>query len=90
LVGLLNCTVMIWLYASLRPMYGVGTKTALITAAFGVVWIFSMFVNMANLGLLPLRLAVVEASFEAIEIPIAMMIGAVVYEGGVQPAPETG
>jgi hypothetical protein len=90
LVGLLNCTVMIWLYASLRPMYGVGTKTALITAAFGVAWVLSMFINVANLGLLPPRLAMVEAAFESIEIPLAMMIGALVYEGRQEIAAAAG
>jgi hypothetical protein len=81
---------MIWLYASLRPMYGVGTKTALITAAFGVAWVLSMFINVANLGLLPPRLAMVEAAFESIEIPLAMMIGALVYEGRQEIAAAAG
>jgi hypothetical protein len=90
LVGLLNCIVMIWIYASLRPMYGVGTKTALITAAFGVVWILSMFVNITNLGLLPARLALIEGTFEAVEVPLAMLIGALVYEGRNEPASATG
>jgi hypothetical protein len=89
LVGLLNCIVMIWIYASLRPMYGVGTKTALITAAFGVVWILSMFVNITNLGLLPARLALIEGTFEAVEVPLAMLIGALVYEGRNEPASAT-
>jgi len=81
-VALFNCAILIWLYASLRPMYGVGTKAALITSAFVIAWIFSMFVNLTNIGLLPPRLTFVEAVFEAIEFPIAMIVGAGVYEGG--------
>lgn len=80
-IGLLNCTLLIWLYASLRPMYGVGTRTALITSAFGVIWGFSLFVNFINLGIFPLRLGLIEGVFEAIEFPIAMLAGAAVYEG---------
>jgi hypothetical protein len=80
-IALVNCTLMIWLYASLRPMYGVGTKTALITSAFGVIWVFSLFINLINLGLFPLKLGLIEATFEAIEFPIAMMAGASIYEG---------
>jgi hypothetical protein len=80
-IALLNCTVMIWLYASLRPMYGVGTKTALITSAFGVFLGFSLFINFINLGLFPLKLGLMEAVFEAIEFPIAMIAGASIYEG---------
>jgi hypothetical protein len=49
-----------------------------------------MFTNVTNLGLLPPRLAVIEGAFEAIEIPIAMMIGALVYEGRQEAAPATG
>jgi hypothetical protein len=77
----LNCTILIWLYASLRPMYGVGTKTALITCAFGLAWIASVSVNITNLGLVPPRLALIEFFFEAIEFPISMFVGANVYEG---------
>ena len=80
-IAILNCTVLIWLYASLRPMFGVGTRTALITSAFCVVWGFSMFINFINLGLFPLKLGLIEAVFEAIEFPIAMMAGAAIYEG---------
>jgi hypothetical protein len=82
LIALLNATILIWLYASLRPMYGVGTKTALITCALGVTWGFSMAVNGINLGLFPLQAGLTEAVFELIEYPIAMLAGASVYEGG--------
>ena len=80
-IGLLNCIVLIWLYASLRPMYGVGTRTALITSAFGVIWGLSLFVNIINLGLIPARIGLIEAVFVTIELPIAMIAGATVYEG---------
>jgi hypothetical protein len=81
LVAIVNCMIMIWLYASLRPMYGVGTKTALIASAFFVIWVYSLFVNVVNLGLIPEKVAILEAVFESIEIPIAMLVGASVYEG---------
>lgn len=80
-IAILNCTILIWLYASLRPMYGVGTKTALITSAFGVILLVSLFVNFINLGLIPARVGLLEAVFVAIEFPLAMLVGAAVYEG---------
>ena len=80
LVSLVNCTLMIWIYASLRPMYGVGTKTALITSAFFIIWVYSMFINLTNLRLFPARLGLIEATFEAVELPIAMLAGAAIYE----------
>ena len=88
-IAILNCTILIWLYASLRPMYGVGTKTALITCAFGIVWMYSLFINLTNLGLFPPRLALLEAIFETIEFPLAMIVGAGVYEGTEKGIQET-
>ena len=79
-IALLNCTVMIWLYASLRPMYGVGTRTALITSAFGIILGLSVSINLINNGLIPLKLGLIEAVCEAIEFPIAMLAGAAIYE----------
>ena len=62
-------------------MYGLGARTALITSGFLIAWIVSLFFNLTNLGLLPPRLAMIETVFEVIEIPIAMIVGAGVYEG---------
>jgi hypothetical protein len=81
LIALINCTLFIWLYASLRPMFGVGTRTALITSAFGIIFVFSMTVNGINLGLFPARIGLVEWFYELIEFPLAMIAGALVYEG---------
>lgn len=89
-IAVVNCTIMIWLYASLRPMYGVGTKTALIASTFFIIWVYLLFVNLANLGLIPAKVAFLEAVFETIEIPIAMFVGAGVYEGQEKESPETG
>ena len=86
LIALLNCTLLIWLYASLRPMYGVGTKTALIASAFGVVFLLSLTINLVNLDLVPRRVGLMEAAFVAIELPIAMLVGASVYEGAEDKA----
>lgn len=88
-IALLSCTILIWLYASLRPMYGVGTRTALITSAFGVSFLLSLFINFINLGLLPARIGLIEAVFVAIEFPIAMIVGAGVYEGDEKRDRET-
>ena len=81
LLAVFQSTLVMWLYASLRPMYGVGTKTALITCAFGIAWMASNFITVTNLGLFPARLAFLEAASEVIEFPLAMIVGAAVYEG---------
>jgi hypothetical protein len=79
-IALLNSTLMIWLYASLRPMYGVGTRTALITWALGTIWVWSLTINLINLGFFPPMAGLVEAVYESIEFMIAMIVGAAVYE----------
>jgi hypothetical protein len=89
-LAIANCSILIWLYASLRPMYGVGARTALIASAFGIAWVLSIFVTLMNLGLIPLRLGLIEAAFEAVEFPIAMLVGAGVYEDRENAVPEPG
>lgn len=85
LIALINCTLLIWLYASLRPMFGVGTRTALITSAFGIIFSLTMTVNGINLGLVPPQVGLTEWIFEVIEFPLAMMAGSLVYEGISEP-----
>jgi hypothetical protein len=88
-LALLNTTLMMWLYASLRPMYGVGVRTALITSVFGLVLVLSLIANLVNLGLFPFRDGLIEAIFETIEFPIAMIVGAEIYEGKREEVRET-
>ena len=85
LIALMNCTLLIWLYASLRPMFGVGTRTALITSAFGIIFGFSMTINGINLGLFPPQVGLIEWVYELIEFPLAMLAGALAYEGASFP-----
>lgn len=80
-IAVLNCTLLVWLYASLRPMYGVGTRTALITSAMGIILGLTMTLNAINLGLYPAHIGMLEWVYEAIEFPLAMIAGAWVYEG---------
>jgi hypothetical protein len=81
-IALGNCFMMIWLYASLRPMFGVGTRTALIASAFVFVFVLAFELNYANLGLFAYRIALIEALNLIIELPLALIVGASVYESG--------
>jgi hypothetical protein len=85
LIALVNCTLLIWLYASLRPMFGVGTRTALITSALGIILGFSATINGINLGLFPPQVGLIEWVYEAIEFPLAMIVGAMAYEEAGDP-----
>jgi hypothetical protein len=81
-IALVNCVVLMWLYAGLRPMFGVGVRTALITSAFGITFVATYALNQANLGIVPTWIAVIELVYLVIELPLALMVGAWFYEGG--------
>jgi hypothetical protein len=81
-IATVSCLWMIWLYASLRPMFGVGPRTALITSAFVFIFFMVFELNYANLGYINFRMALLEALNLIIELPIALIAGAHVYESG--------
>jgi hypothetical protein len=81
-IALVNSIMMMWLYAALRPMFGVGPKTALIASGFAYAFIFFLGINFANLGFYPFEPALVELFAELIELPLALLVGAYIYEGG--------
>jgi hypothetical protein len=81
-IALVNCFMMIWLYASLRPMFGVGARTALIASAFVFVFVMAFELNYANLGFFPFKLVLIEAVSLFVELPLALIAGAQVYESG--------
>jgi hypothetical protein len=74
--------MLMWMYAALRPMFGVGPKTALIASGFAFSFIFSISINFANLRFYPVQPALIELFYQLIELPIAILVGAYYYEGG--------
>jgi hypothetical protein len=81
-IALVNCTLLTWLYAALRPMFGVGSRTALAASAFAFLFRSAFAFNGVNLGIYPLRIALIELGYQLVELPIAILAGARVYEGG--------
>jgi hypothetical protein len=79
-IALVNSTMMMWLYAALRPMFGVGVRTSLITSAFVFTFIAFYVVNQTNLGIFPIRISVIELVYLAVELPLALIAGAQFYE----------
>jgi hypothetical protein len=75
------CATLAWLYAALRLMFGVGTKTALITSAFSLFFLATFYFNFVNLGIIPLKIVLIDLGYSLIEIPIAITVGARAYEG---------
>jgi hypothetical protein len=79
-IAVLNSTILMWLYAALRPMFGVGVRTALITSFFVFVFMVAFSINMINLGVFPWEVGLLEDIYLLIELPLAMIVGARFYE----------
>jgi hypothetical protein len=82
LIVLVSCMMVMWLYAALRPMFGVGTKTALVTSIFVLTFISAYAINETNLGLFPIQITLIQLLYWVIELPLAVIVGAYYYEAG--------
>jgi hypothetical protein len=78
---------LVWLYAAVRPRFGPGPKTAVITglAVWFVVW-FLGFGGTVIGGLYPTNLVAIIVIWELFEVPIATLAGAWFYQEGGDPA----
>ena len=71
----------VWLYASIRPRYGAGVKTAVCAGI--AVWFFAVLLNsigFAISGLFSTELMLIGAVWELIELPLATTAGAWLYK----------
>jgi hypothetical protein len=82
MIVLASCIMVMWLYAALRPMFGVGTKTALITSGFVLTFIAAYAINETNLGLYPIQITLIQLFYWLVELPAAVVAGAYFYEAG--------
>ena len=75
----LVCALIMWVYAAIRPRFKDHMRAAL--AASFVFWLFAFLfvVNYSNVGLYPLKFALLGMGFNLVEIPVAVMAGALVY-----------
>jgi hypothetical protein len=84
--GFATGIAMMWLYASIRPRYGAGPKTALIAGA--AMWLMnyalgSVFPVVTHIY--PLALASLTLLIGLVEAIVAAWIGAMVYQEVTQP-----
>ena len=77
---LVVCMLFVWVYAALRPRFGAGPRTALITTAIVMLAGLLVGVNMVNLGILPVNIVLMSLVFNLIELPLALLVGAAVYK----------
>jgi hypothetical protein len=79
---------LVWFYAAMRPRFGPGPMTAVVTglAVWFVVW-FLAFGGTAIGGMFPTNLVVIVLIWEFFEVPIATLAGAWLYQEGAGAAP---
>ncbi len=72
--------VMVFVYAGIRPRFGAGTKTAIIAGV--TIWIVAMFGSVADvvLGILPVNLLVLTGIWALVEMAVAAIAGAWLYQ----------
>src|SRR5262249_20873403 len=78
--GFLLGIAAVWLYAAIRPRYGLGVNTAI--RAGIAAWALAVFLaNLSNypLGLFPPRLLVITTVVALVEIVAATLVGAWIY-----------
>lgn len=82
--GFLLGIAAVWLYAAIRPRYGLGASTAI--RAGLAAWALAVFLpNLTNypLGLFPARLLAITTGVALVEIVVATLAGAWIYKEGV-------
>ena len=81
LMGFLLGIVMVWLYAAARPRLGPGVKSAVCVGV--VVWTLVYFfasVSYHTMGMFPLGMLVIANAWGLVEIPLATVAGAWLYQ----------
>jgi hypothetical protein len=80
-MALLDGMVSVWIYAGMRPRYGAGAKTALLSGI--LVWIVARFcvaLDMIGLGVFPLKLLIGQSALGLIAILSGALAGAWLYK----------
>jgi hypothetical protein len=73
----------IWLYASVRPRYGAGPKTAVITGVgFWFIGYFLPMIGWSSIGLYPASMLTTWTLLGLVEMIVATLLGAWIYKEG--------
>ena len=73
--------VSIWIYASIRPAYGPGPKTALYAGlAVFMVGKFAVALDMLTLGVMPTTLVLGQTLLGLVAILVSTLVGAKIYK----------
>lgn len=71
----------VFLYAAIRPRFGAGVKTAVTAGVFAWVMCYALWcVSLVNMGLFPASLMVPVAALGLVELLVAVVAGAWLYQ----------
>ena len=74
---------LVWLYAAIRPRFGVGPQTAVYAGL--AVWALMGFIHgvaEAPMGLFPMNLYVISTGLALVFVPVASVVGVWAYKEG--------
>lgn len=76
----LVCSLIMWVYAAIRPRFKSHIRAALATSVVFWVFAFLFVVNYSNVGLYPLKLGLISMGFNLVEMPAGVILGSFVYK----------
>jgi hypothetical protein len=79
LIFFLNISLIMSVYAAIRPRFSSDIIAAMVTSGLFVLLMTLFLLNLSNLGIYPLTISLTSIIFIIIELPFAVMIGAVTY-----------
>jgi len=79
LIFLLNMGLIMSVYVSIRPRFSSDLIAAMVTSGLFVLLMTLYLLNLSNLRIYPLTISITSIIFNIIELPFAVMIGAVTY-----------
>ena len=88
IVDFLYGILLVYLYAAIRPRFGPGPRTAVISGL--LVWVGAVLLHSLAempMGLIPTRLAVIGMVIALVAFPVATVVGAWPYKEGEGSAP---
>lgn len=81
IVDFLYGIALVWAYAAIRPRFGVGPRTAVYAGLF--MWVaIGLLHAMAEMpmGLLPRNMMIIGTLVALVQLPVAAVVGAIVYK----------
>ena len=74
------CILIMWVYAAIRPRFTSHAKAAIVTSLVFWLVVFLFIANFVNIGIFPLKAALLNLAFNFIEIPIGILVGSLLYK----------